>query len=404
MRVRRKVSDDWTVGGPSSRRTKAMTSLRGFIGARVSRLQHTGNPTPRSINVLPSNWSRTINRDNADIVHLHWVNGEAMSIEDIGRITKPMIMTLHDMWAFCGAEHYSPDGPQARWRHGYSTANRPPGTRGLDMDRWTWERKFKSWRDGMHIVCPSNWLAKCAGDSRLMCEWSVSAIPNTLDLEVFKPQDRGFCRAALNLPADRRIVLFGAIGGGRDPRKGYDLLLATLRHWVAQNQPQGVLCAIFGESEPHPAPELPIPTRWMGFLHDEVALALLYGAADVMVVPSRQENLVQTGTEAQACGCPVVAFDSTGNRDVVQHLDTGYLAKPFHVEDLARGIAYVLADDARRIELGNAARERAGRLWSPSTVVPQYLKVYQAAIDSRSCNKSGDRSHATTGQITRQPY
>jgi glycosyltransferase involved in cell wall biosynthesis len=127
----------------------------------------------------------------------------------------------------------------------------------------------------------------------------------------------------------------------------------------------------------------------MGFLHDDVTLALLYASADVMVVPSRQENFVQTGMEAQACGCPVVAFDSTGNRDVVQHLGTGYLAKPFQAEDLAQGIAYVLADDAKRIELGNAARARADRLWSPSTVVPQYLKVYRAAIDSGSCNEPG---------------
>jgi glycosyltransferase involved in cell wall biosynthesis len=120
----------------------------------------------------------------------------------------------------------------------------------------------------------------------------------------------------------------------------------------------------------------------MGFLHDDVALALLYGAADVMIVPSRQENLVQTGMEAQACGCPVVAFDSTGIRDVVQHLSTGYLAEPFHVEDLARGIAYILEDDIRRLDLGRAARERALSLWSPAVVVPQYLTVYQAAAEA----------------------
>jgi glycosyltransferase involved in cell wall biosynthesis len=350
--------------------------------------------------MLPSRWAQAINRSDADVVNLHWISAEMMSIEDIGRIRKPLVWTLHDMWGFGGAEHYASDGSQARWRRGYSTENRPPGTR-LDMDRWTWERKRKSWRHAMHIVCPSNWLAKCARDSILMREWSVCAIPNTLDLEVFKPQDRGFCRAALNLPPDRRIVLFGAIGGGRDPRKGYDLLLAALRWWVAQKRPQDVLCTIFGESEPHPAPELPVPIRWMGFLHDDVALALLYGAADVMIVPSRQENLVQTGTEAQACGCPVVAFDSTGNRDVVQHLTTGYLAEPFQVEDLAQGIGYVLADDARRIELGSAARERAERLWSPSTVLPQYLKIYRAAIDARSCNKSGARSKEESGRYER---
>jgi glycosyltransferase involved in cell wall biosynthesis len=330
--------------------------------------------------MLPSRWARAIDSSDADVVNLHWISAEMMSVEDIGRIDKPLVWTLHDMWAFCGAEHYSPDGPQARWRHGYDAANRPAGDRGLDMDRWTWKRKRKAWRNAMHIVCPSNWLARCARESALMHEWSVSAIPNTLDLNVFKPQDRGFCRAALNLPADRRIVLFGAIGGGQDPRKGYDLLLEALRHLAARDEAQVILCTIFGESEPHPSPGLPVPTRWMGFLHDDVVLALLYGAADVMVVPSRQENLVQTGTEAQACGCPVVAFDGAGIRDVVQHLETGYLAEPFDAADLASGIAYILENGARRLKLGKAARERALRLWSPSVVVPQYLEVYLAAI------------------------
>jgi glycogen synthase len=66
-----------------------------------------------------------------------------------------------------------------------------------------------------------------------------------------------------------------------------------------------------------------------------VALGLLYGAADVMVVPSLQESFGQTGSEAQACGRPVVAFDCTGLRGVVQHLATGYLVEPFNVEGLA---------------------------------------------------------------------
>lgn len=384
MWVQRKVSDDWTVKGRDGRGQRAIASVRGVLGAYAASLQRTAGAAPHSFNMLPSHWAQAINRSDADVVHLHWVNGEMMSVEDIGRIRKPLLWTLHDMWAFCGAEHYVPDGPEARWRHGYNGANRSAGHRSADMNRWTWERKRRAWLKPMHIVCPSNWLAKCARDSTLMHEWSVAAIPNTLDVDVFKPQDRGFCRAALNLPADRRIVLFGAIRGSDDPRKGFDLLLAGLLHWAAREQAQEILCTIFGQSQPRSAPELPVPARWMGFLRDDVTLALLYGAADVMVVPSRQENLVQTGVEAQACGCPVVAFDSTGMRDVVQHLGTGYLAEPFRVEDLAGGIAYILEDDARRIDLGRAARERAVRLWSPSVVVPQYLEAYQAAMAQRS--------------------
>lgn len=385
--MQRKLSNDWMVKGRHGRGQRAIVSARAALGAYAARLQHTTNISLYSLNMLPSRWAPAINSSDADVAHLHWISAEMMSVEDIGRIRKPLVWTLHDMWPFCGAEHYSPDGLEARWRQGYNAANRPTRDSGLDIDRWTWERKRKAWRNAMHIVCPSNWLAKCAQDSVLMHDWRVSAIPYTLDVRVFKPHDRSFCRAALNLPADRRIVLFGAIGGSQDQRKGYNLFLAALQHLAARDQAQQVLCTIFGESEPHPPPEMPVPTHWMGFLHDDVTLALLYGAADVMVVPSRQESLGQTASEAQACGCPVVAFHSSGIRDVVQHLATGYLAEPFEAEDLAGGIAYILEDDARRIDLGKAARERAVRLWSPSVVVQQYVEVYRSAIDSCSCKQ-----------------
>ena len=380
MRVRSKVSDDWTVRGPSSLRTKAITALRWIIGARVSQLQRNGNPTHRSINVLPSNWSRTINRDDADIVHLHWVNGEAMSIEDIGRITKPMIMTLHDMWAFCGAEHYAPDDSAARWRWGYDTTSRAADHVGFDLDRWTWRRKRRAWHRPIHVLCPSKWLADCARESALMGSWNISAVPNVLDTATFQPLDRGFCRTSLNLPTEARVVLFGAVGGGSDPRKGYDLLLEALQHWHAQARVDNAVCVVFGQSRPRQPPNLPFPLFWIGHLHDEIALALLYNAADVMIIPSRQENLVQTGTEAQSCGCPVVAFATTGMPEVVEHGVTGYLAAPYDTKDLARGIAWILEDDAQRVRLGQAARQRAVRLWSPETLVPRYMEEYETAI------------------------
>ena len=120
----------------------------------------------------------------------------------------------------------------------------------------------------------------------------------------------------------------------------------------------------------------------MGHLHDDVTLALLYSAADVVVVPSRQENLPQSGTEAHACGCPVVAFDCTGLSDVVVDGETGYLARPYDIEDLANGIRWVLEDSVRHARLCVASRNRALRLWSPGVVVPQYIAVYEAAIES----------------------
>lgn len=380
MKVRSKHSDDWTVAGTDGLLGHLNALLRPALGSLPTRLQTSSNPNWKSGNWLPSNWASQLNASDSAVVNLHWVGGETLSIADIGRIRKPVVWTLHDMWPFCGADHYAPDDGGARWRSGYSKSNRLAGDRGLDIDRVIWQRKQRAWKRPMHIVAPSQWLADCARQSALFRGWPVSVIPNVLDTGMYQPLNRDFCRQALGLPADHQIILFGAVGGGRDPRKGYDLLLDALSRLAPRVNCENVLCVVLGQCAPRNAPALPFSTQWMGHVHDDATLALFYNAADVTVVPSRQENLPQSATEPQACGCPVVAFDCTGFRDAVVHRETGYLARPFEADDMAEGLRWILDDAGQRGVLGQAARARALQLWSPEVVVPQYLKVYQEAI------------------------
>jgi glycosyltransferase involved in cell wall biosynthesis len=376
MTVCQKKTDDWAITGPVAAYEKISHMVRPRIGARFLTLQKTANINPHSANILPSNMAAIINSSETEVVNLHWVGGEMMSIEDLGRIRKPIVWTFHDMWAFCGAEHFAEDGHKARWRTGYSRGNRLAQSSGLDIDRHTWNRKREAWKKSMHIVTPSRWLADCVRQSSLMNDWPVSVIPNALDTDLFKPLDRLYSRDVLNFSNDKKIVLFGAMGGGRDFRKGYDLLIDALNFLSARDD---ILCVVFGQSEPKDPIGIPFPIRWMGHVGDDATLALLYGAADVMIIPSRQENLPQSGTEAHACGCPVVAFNCTGLPDVVDHGTTGYLAEAYKAEDLARGIAWVLDDKVRNTNLGLAARKKAESLWSAKSVVPAYLAVYESA-------------------------
>jgi glycosyltransferase involved in cell wall biosynthesis len=381
MRVAEKKSDLATVDGSvGNMMAKKWFALRRNLAEKLMRMQSTPNFTIHSPSVVSSGIVDELNASVTEVVNLHWVCGEFLSVEDIGRISKPTVWTLHDMWAFCGAEHYAPDDGSARWRLGYRVENRLTEQKGLDIDRWVWNRKRKNWTHPVHIITPSRWLAECVRNSALMYDWPVTVIPNPLDTRQFQPWPKALARQILGLPLDVNVVLFGAIGGGSDLRKGWDLLQPALGI-VADKMPDmhGV---IFGQSEPINPPSLGMPLHWLGHLNDDVTLALLYSAADVMVVPSRQENLPQSGTEAQACGCPVVAFNCTGLPDVVAHEETGYLAKPYDFENLAKGIRWVLEDTQRHSRLRSAARARALQLWSPDVVVPQYMKVYEATIES----------------------
>ena len=377
MTVRQKVTGDWTIATTSKKYAKAVNFARSRFGGYLMMLQKTSNANMHSANVLPSNLAAALNASDADVVNLHWLGGETMSIQDIGRIHKPVVWTLHDMWAFCGAEHYTDYGADARWRTGYQRDNRPANATGPDIDRHTWNRKRRAWTSPMHIVTPSRWLADCVRHSALMHDWPVTVIPNVLDTDTFKPLDRQFCRHVLNLPHDKKIVLFGAFGGSGSLIKGYDLLLGAMKSLAGSQL--DILCVVFGQREPQTPPDIPFPIRWMGHIGDDPTQALLYGAADVMVIPSRLDNLPQSGTEAHACGCPVVAFDCSGLPEIVDHRVTGYLAEAYQTDDLARGIAWVIGDKVINAMLGQAARKKAQALWSASSVVPAYLDVYEAA-------------------------
>ena len=377
MLVNVAASGDWSVQGPTRKWAKAIGRIRPQLATPLLKLLRTGNPIIHSPAVLPSRWPERINASDADVVHLHWVQGEMLSIADIARILKPVVWTLHDMWAFCGAEHYTNDH---RWRDGYRRDNRPAQESGFDLNRYTWLRKRKHWRRPLQIVCPSQWLADCVQQSALMHDWPVAVVPNPIDTDRWQPITQRLARQLLGLPQDCPLLLFGAMGGGNDPRKGIDLLLAALAHLRSEPSLENLQLVVFGQLAPREPPELGFPIHYTGHLHDDLSLRALYSAADLMVVPSRQEAFGQTASEAHACGTPVVAFRTGGLPDIVADRVTGALAEPFEPAPLAAAIRWVLEDPQRRRALGAAARDRAERLWAPGRVAGLYAEVYRCPL------------------------
>lgn len=378
VRVRIKSGENAKVIGPAGRLDKALGLVRPAFGRVLEKVVGATESTYRSYNLLPSRLARELNASDADLVHLHWLGDECMSIADIGAIRKPVVWTLHDMWAFCGAEHLADDGPGARWRKGYSAKASGSTLTSIDMDRLVWKLKSKYWQETRQVIAPSLWLASCARSSALMAGWPIEVIPNLLPTDIFRPLDRSACRRMLNLPDAVPLVMFSAHDAIDDRNKGWDLLEAALQAAVAI-VPE-LECVIVGAEKPTSfrAPRFPI--HWFGRIHDERLLPVIYGAADVVAVPSRCENLPQVATEAQACGRPVVAFATSGLSDVVVDGVTGYLASPYVSEELGAAISSLLNDRAKASAFSVAASERANELWSAAAVVPKMLKVYEEAL------------------------
>ena len=131
LRVAMKTVDDSRVHSSPDLRFRIANELEH----RLCGLQRSPLITWRSPAYLGCLSANEINTSNADIVNIHWATDGFMSIREIGRIQKPVVWSIYDMWPFCGTEHYGTDTPDARWR----TGRNPLGAAGgSSSTNWCW--------------------------------------------------------------------------------------------------------------------------------------------------------------------------------------------------------------------------------------------------------------------------
>ena len=115
-------------------------------------------------------------------------------------------------------------------------------------------------------------------------------------------------------------------------------------------------------------------------MHDEVSLPLIYNSADIMIVPSLQENLANSIIESLSCGIPVVAFDVGGNSDMIEHKSNGYLAKAISPKDMVNGIEWVLRNYVSK-DLSNNARNKALKEFDQQLITKKYIDLYKSTLE-----------------------
>ena len=355
---------------------KLIRRIKIYFGLLPVRLYPNKPENNFSPSLLPDNKPHEIAATDPDIIHLHWLCAGFLKVETLAKFNRPLIWTLHDSWAFTGGCHV----PFACTRYRQSCGECPVlgSHREHDLSRRVWKRKKKAWRNlDLTIVAPSNWLAKSAGSSSLFQDVRVEIIPYGLDTDVFRPLDKKQARDLLNLPQDKKIILFGAVQAFTDLNKGFDILQHALQ--TIDNAASDKLALFFSSIDRTALPELGMEAIFLGRVDDDL-LPALYSAADVFVLPSKLENLPLTIMEAMACSTPCVAFHQGGLPDQIDHEYTGYLAKPYDVQDLAHGITWVLADKNRHAALSLRARQKVESEFSLDRESGRYADLYQEIL------------------------
>lgn len=386
MLVQYKNTDDRAVVASQGYLEKAIAKLKltEYIDALPLQLNRQRPKADFSLAWIPDGRLSKVAQLAPDVINLHWVCHGYLQIETIPKFNKPLVWTLHDMWPFTGGCHYNQECD--RYTVSCGACPQLDSSKDADLSRWVWQRKAKAWKNlNLTIVTPSIWLAKCAKSSSLFKDLRVEVIPNGIDPQRYKPIDRQIAREILNLPGDKQLILFGAMSAS-DRRKGFYLLEQALQSLSESGWADRADLVVFGASEPPNPTDFGFKTHYLGKFADEISLALIYAAADVFVAPSLQDNLPNTVMEAIACATPCVAFKIGGMSDMIEHQQNGYLAEPFKIEDLARGIAWVLEDGERHQKLCDRARQKTEQEFTQEIQARHYLSLFNDLLSPTNCS------------------
>lgn len=325
-----------------------------------------------SVNWIRSGSAAFVNSLEPDIVHLHWVKADTISIEEVGLIRAPIVWSLHDLWPCLGIQAYPSDIPLS-------------GTTAV-VDRWVRWRKSRIFpKLNVFPVGPSEWCADEARKSGIFGAAKISAIPYPVDTETFAPRPRSEARGRLGIAADRYVVAFGANNGTRWRIKGFDRLADAIGR-LDESIRKRTEILVFGEAgEPRDLHGARL--AFAGRITEPESLTWLYSAADVFALPSRQETFGQTKSEALACGTPVVAFDQTACGEGIQHGVTGWVARPDDIQHFTEGLTWthrLTTDPGRQQAVRMAARNSAVDAYSMAAVSQQWSDCYDIARNAGS--------------------
>jgi glycosyltransferase involved in cell wall biosynthesis len=331
----------------------------------------------------PGGWALP-NQDyfkRADIVHLHLIHNDAffsiLSLPKLNRL-KPLIWTIHDLWAMTGGCVFSFDCD--RWLTGCGSRCPYPRYKSLLQHRIPelhWQIKKQVYkRLNLDLVVASKWMQDRVQMSPLLRHFPCHLIPFGIDLEMFRPRPKVESRKKLGILPNQKIIAFRDVGSV-DCFKGVRWIMEALQMY----EPQGPTCLLIlqdGRAFRSQWPKYSVITP--GWIDGE-ELAVALSVADVFLMPSIQEAFGLMAIESMACGTPVITFEGTSLPEVIKAPRGGLVVPAKDSVALAGAIRKLLEDDDLRDKLGKQARQIAEQEYALPLYVQRHLNLYEDVIE-----------------------
>lgn len=314
---------------------------------QMSQRNHTCYTRP----VFPFDLSNHPWVQDADIVHLHWVDDFFDQVKFITTIKKPIVWTLHDENLFYGVAHYQ----------NKTIENNP-----LEIKYREIKKKMVDNSHNLNFVLLSNFFVRKFGQTSILQKHRFKVIPNSVDCSKYKMIDKKVAQDSLGLKSDFDYFVFVAYSI-IDGRKGLDKLIQAVDDLNKEKDKYRIIAV--GDNKGFTGYRTVIET---GLIHDSRKMAMWFSAADYFVMPSLQEAFSQSPIEAMACGKPAIVFPVSGTEELIT-TKNGIVCEGFSKSDLLNGIKKALNKEFDSNEIRRDVSER----FSAQTIVKEYMDFYK---------------------------
>ncbi|MDR2819186.1 MAG: glycosyltransferase [Desulfovibrio sp.] len=315
------------------------------------------------------------------VINLHWVADFLDPTQSLEALRgRPVVWTLHDMRPFTGGCHYAGDCRKFVEHCGACPQLGSDDPQDLSFQTWRAAKAVFRGLD-LHIVTPSEWLAAEARQSTLFKRFPVQVIRYAQPLDVFKPLNKKAIRQELGIGEAELTLAFVAQSLDKE-RKGTVFLRQCLEILASGTLRNKIRIVLLGNKPPAFLSQLGFAVNALGHVDDPEQMAIVYNAADAVLVPSLEDNSPNVICEAAGCGVPVVAFAAGGIPEMIRHKETGWLAPVKDAESLAAGVAWVdeeRKDDLLRLRCRAIALEQ----WNPAARAGEYAELFQRLHEQR---------------------
>jgi len=366
------LGDNSVVTINNSKKRKAINIIRGQLDNLFPLFYRKRKKIIFSSSFFGVDFTKTNEYKEADIVHLHWINGSFVNIKHLGKIEKSIVWTMRDMWPMTGGCHYAMECD--KYKTGCGNCEQLNSHSSYDLSKFILNRKKKYLPKDMKIVGISHWLSDEAKKSELFKDYDVRTISNNIDSKEFFPVDKDIARKILGIKSSKKIILVGSTNL-KDFYKGFDKYLEAIK----QLDKEKYFLCFFGNVDKNVVSDLGFEYKSFGYLNDNISLRLVYSCANVFVAPSLMDAFGKTIAESMGCGTPVVCFDATGPKDIVTHKVDGYKAESFKSDDLSSGIEWIL-NNKNYEELCQKARNKVVREFDSVVAAKKYIELYEEIL------------------------